>query len=74
MNTKQNMQSGKQFNKKPNQQNLPVKPDKNPDITKIRPEENEPDKTDPTKIVQPSKTEVIDIDKSTSCEGCCATK
>jgi 8-oxo-dGTP pyrophosphatase MutT (NUDIX family) len=41
MNTKQNIQSGKQFNKKPNQRNSPAKPDKNPDPTKLKPEENE---------------------------------
>lgn len=74
MKTKQNMQSGKQFNKKQNQNNMPVKPDKNPDITKLKPEVNEPDKIDPIKIEQPSKAEDLDSEKNTSEKGCCITK
>lgn len=74
MKTKQNMQSGKQFNKKQNQNNMPVKPDKNPDITKLKPEVNEPDKIDPIKIEQPPKAEVLDSEKNTSEKGCCITK
>jgi hypothetical protein len=74
MNTKQNIQSGKQFNKKPNHQNSPAKPDKNPDITKLRPEVNEPIKNNPAKIGQPLKTEVIDTEKSTSCGDCLYNK
>jgi hypothetical protein len=34
---------------------IPAKPDKNPDPTKIRPGVNEPGKTDPTRIEEPEK-------------------
>ncbi|MDZ4665240.1 MAG: hypothetical protein SGJ15_10215 [Bacteroidota bacterium] len=34
--------------------NIPTKPDRNPDPTKIRPGVNEPEKADPTRINNPS--------------------
>ena len=38
----------------PNQPNTPTLPDANPDITKPGPGRNEPEKNDPTRIVQPN--------------------
>lgn len=74
MNAKQNIQSGKQFNPKPNHQNSPAKPDKDPNPTKLKPEVNIPVKTYPSEIGQPIKPEVIDEDKSTSSNDSNTTK
>ena len=37
------------------EKNIPMKPDKNPDTTKIIPGVNEPEKADPTRIDNPKK-------------------
>lgn len=74
MNTKQNIQSGKQFNKKPSHHNSPAKPDKDPNPTKLKPEVNIPVKTYPSEIGLPIKPEVVDNGKSTSCNDGNATR
>jgi hypothetical protein len=37
----------------PNKQNIPAKPDNNPDPTRLIPGVNEPEKNDPTRIDEP---------------------
>jgi hypothetical protein len=44
------------------ERNIPVKPDKNPDPTKIIPGINEPEKEDPTRIDEPKKVDPTRID------------
>jgi len=44
------------------EKNTPVKPDKNPDPTKIIPGINEPEKEDPAKIDEPQKNDPFKID------------
>lgn len=58
----------KQPGELPNQpdKNVPLKPDINPDPTKPKPGGNEPEKNDPTRIVEPQKTDPTRIDEPAS--------
>ncbi|HKC69781.1 MAG TPA: hypothetical protein VKG26_16195 [Bacteroidia bacterium] len=42
------------------EKHIPAKPDKNPDTTKKHP--NDPEKNDPTRIVEPNKTDPTRIE------------
>ena len=45
------------------EKHIPVKPDQNPDPTKRKPGQNEPEKIDPTRIKEPGKTDPTRIDE-----------
>lgn len=64
-NSKIGYSQGKSSNPLPNKPISPMKPDKNPDPTKPRIGGNEPDKIDPTRIVEPLKVDPTGIDEPT---------
>lgn len=45
------------------EKDIPVKPDKNPDITTPKPGGNEPNKIDPTRIEEPQKNDPTRIEQ-----------